>query len=78
MGSAAEFTLGFKLGAVAAAAAPEALLTPCIGICTLDSAGHCQGCQRSGDEIARWSSMTAAERTYLMDVELPQREANLA
>lgn len=52
-----------------------AILSPCIGVCTLDSDGRCEGCLRSGEEIARWSAMSDGERQYLMDVVLPQREA---
>lgn len=54
---------------------PAPVLSPCIGICHLGGDGYCEGCLRSGDEIARWLAMTPAERLYLMDVELPRREA---
>jgi predicted Fe-S protein YdhL (DUF1289 family) len=53
----------------------EPILTPCIGICMLDDAGYCAGCRRTGDEIAAWPSMTAAEREHLMNDVLPRREA---
>jgi hypothetical protein len=47
--------------------------TPCIKICTLDSqSGLCTGCGRLLDEIARWGSMSDAERTAIMSV-LPDR-----
>ncbi|RDD79905.1 DUF1289 domain-containing protein [Dyella tabacisoli] len=48
-------------------------LTPCIGICRLDPRGYCIGCQRSGDEIARWRSMSDAERLHYMRDVLPAR-----
>ncbi len=57
------------------AAAPRAILSPCIGVCALDARGLCEGCQRTGAEIARWSQMSDSERRFLMDVVLPQREA---
>lgn len=50
------------------------ILSPCIGICELGRDGLCKGCLRSGDEIARWVSMSDAERRHLMDEILPQRE----
>ena len=51
--------------------------TPCIDICVLHRReGICIGCLRSGDEIARWSSMTDEERDALMQ-ELPSRAARL-
>jgi predicted Fe-S protein YdhL (DUF1289 family) len=50
-------------------------LTPCIGICRLDGRGYCVGCQRTGEEIGRWSAMSDAERLYVMRVILPSREA---
>ena len=54
------------------------LLTPCIGICSLDAAGYCEGCFRTGDEIARWSLIDDRERQRLMDEVLPERESHLA
>ena len=54
------------------------ILTPCIGICSLDAQGFCEGCFRTGDEIARWVSIDDAARQHLMDVILPEREARLA
>jgi hypothetical protein len=51
--------------------------TPCIKICTLDAAsGLCTGCGRSLDEIARWSSLTDAQRRAIM-MELPSRLTTL-
>jgi len=52
------------------------ILTPCIGICTLDARGLCVGCRRSGEEIARWMYMGDAERAHLMDEVLPQRRTS--
>jgi uncharacterized protein len=41
--------------------------TPCIKVCVLDPAnGLCKGCGRSLDEIARWGSMSDAERRRIM------------
>ena len=57
---------------------PQPVLSPCIGICQLDAAGLCVGCFRSGEEIARWLGMSSAERVQMMDVVLPQREAQRA
>lgn len=54
-----------------------AIMTPCIGVCELDPVGNCEGCLRSGNEIAGWSSMTDEQRTWYMDEELPRREAKL-
>ena len=51
------------------------LLSPCIGVCKLDASGLCEGCQRTTDEIARWISMSDAERARLMNEVLPQRAA---
>lgn len=54
------------------------VLTPCIGVCTLDPAGYCDGCLRTGDEIASWLSINEAERLHMMNVVLPARESRLA
>lgn len=53
----------------------KAILSPCIGVCVLDAQGLCEGCLRTGDEIARWSLMGDAERARVMEQVLPEREA---
>ena len=53
------------------------VLTPCIGVCTLDPDGYCDGCLRSGGEIADWLSMDDARRLHMMEIVLPEREARL-
>jgi predicted Fe-S protein YdhL (DUF1289 family) len=55
--------------------APKAILSPCIGICRLGVDGLCEGCLRSGDEIARWMSMSDEERARLTFEVLPKRGA---
>ncbi len=57
---------------------PKPILTPCVGVCELDADGLCKGCHRTIDEIAKWSSMSDAERARLMDEVLPQRESRPA
>lgn len=52
---------------------PAAPLTPCIGICRLDARGWCEGCLRTGEEIARWRGMDEAERLRYMREILPAR-----
>jgi len=54
----------------------RAVLSPCVGICSLDDAGLCEGCHRSSAEIARWTQMDDDERLHLMEVVLPRREAH--
>jgi uncharacterized protein len=49
--------------------------SPCIGVCELDSNGLCRGCLRTGAEIGGWLGFTDEQRAQLMDVILPQREA---
>lgn len=51
-----------------------AILTPCIGVCSLRLDGLCDGCLRTTDEIARWSTMSEAERERVMELVLPARE----
>jgi 2-hydroxychromene-2-carboxylate isomerase len=44
------------------------LKSPCVNVCVLDPArGVCRGCGRTLEEIARWSSMSDAERDAIMD-----------
>jgi predicted Fe-S protein YdhL (DUF1289 family) len=49
------------------------VLTPCIGICTLRPDGLCQGCLRTGSEIAAWGTLPDAERLRIMQQVLPGR-----
>lgn len=52
--------------------------SPCIAICLLHpDAGICIGCGRTGEEIARWSVLTAETRREIMAA-LPARLASLA
>jgi predicted Fe-S protein YdhL (DUF1289 family) len=51
--------------------------SPCVGICELAPDGFCSGCLRTEAEITHWSSFSAAQREYVMDVLLPQREREL-
>lgn len=53
----------------------RAVLSPCIGVCSLDEDGFCMGCRRTGAEIASWPQMGDDERLRLMESVLPQREA---
>lgn len=52
----------------------RAIPTPCIGVCALNAEDICEGCLRRSSEIARWASMSDAERTHIMQVVLPERE----
>ena len=50
-----------------------AIASPCVNICSIDpDDGYCEGCRRTLDEIARWTTMPVAERDRIMD-ELPAR-----
>lgn len=55
----------------------QAILSPCIGVCSLRLDGLCDGCLRTSDEIARWSSLSDDERERLMDEVLPAREGRI-
>ena len=52
----------------------RAVLSPCIGVCTLRGDGLCEGCLRTMDEIAAWARLSDAQRLHLMDTVLPGRE----
>ncbi len=51
------------------------VLSPCIGTCRLDALGYCEGCHRTGSEIAAWMSLSEASRLHFMDEILPARAA---
>ncbi|MBA1293854.1 DUF1289 domain-containing protein [Pseudomonas lurida] len=40
--------------------------SPCVSICALDDDDICTGCQRTVDEITRWSRMDNAERRVVL------------
>ncbi|WP_325985550.1 DUF1289 domain-containing protein [Pseudomonas protegens] len=47
--------------------APERpVASPCVSICALDEQDICTGCQRTVDEITRWSRMDNAERRVVL------------
>jgi predicted Fe-S protein YdhL (DUF1289 family) len=52
---------------------PSTPLSPCTGVCRLDDRGYCVGCRRTGEEIARWRTMSDVERLRVMQVILPGR-----
>ena len=52
-----------------------AVISPCIGVCTLDVSGYCMGCLRTGDEIGAWLSYSEQQRLHWVNEILPQREA---
>ena len=46
----------------------EPIESPCIDLCVIDErTGLCEGCHRSLDEIAEWSTYTAAERRRIIE-----------
>lgn len=40
--------------------------SPCVQVCALDENDICIGCQRTGDEILRWTQMTNDERREVL------------
>jgi predicted Fe-S protein YdhL (DUF1289 family) len=42
------------------------IVTPCVGICTLNEQQECIGCGRRLEEIAQWLSYSNAERETIM------------
>jgi len=50
------------------------VMSPCIGICTLDrNSGFCLGCKRTVEEIGRWMMLGDPERQKIID-QLPLRK----
>ena len=49
--------------------------SPCVSVCALNESDICIGCQRTGDEILRWTSMTDEERREVL-VKVAEREKN--
>ena len=56
----------------------QAVSSPCVKVCQMDpQRGLCLGCARTLDEIARWSSMSDAERDRVLAL-LPGRRLDVA
>lgn len=50
--------------------------SPCNKVCVMDpESGLCRGCQRTLDEIARWSRMSEAEQRAVLEALAARREA---
>lgn len=45
----------------------QPVLSPCVGVCTLDELDYCLGCHRTADEITHWLEYSDAEREDIMD-----------
>jgi len=56
--------------------AERPLASPCVNVCALDDADICIGCQRSVDEITRWSRMDNAERRAVLGRCVERARAN--
>jgi len=53
----------------------RAPVSPCVGVCTLDTATHlCRGCARTIAEIADWPRLGAEEKRRIL-AQLPARQA---
>ena len=50
--------------------------SPCINVCQLDPrTGLCEGCLRSGGEIARWLAASDAEKSAILEAVAVRVEA---
>lgn len=57
---------------------PAPIVTPCVKVCVVDGeSGLCLGCLRTLDEVARWASLSDADRAAIMAA-LPDRKGLIA
>ncbi|CAH0526145.1 DUF1289 domain-containing protein [Vibrio hippocampi] len=40
--------------------------SPCIGVCSVDDRGYCQGCMRKREERFNWLSFTPAQQRHII------------
>ncbi|SDG72728.1 hypothetical protein SAMN04488136_10224 [Vibrio xiamenensis] len=40
--------------------------SPCVGICSMDAKGYCQGCMRKREERFGWLNMTPAQQRHVI------------
>ncbi len=53
----------------------ENIISPCIGVCSMNDAGLCAGCYRTIDEIREWWNMSNSQRSEVMHVLGTREEA---
>jgi predicted Fe-S protein YdhL (DUF1289 family) len=54
----------------------EEVASPCINVCRMNpETGLCEGCLRTLDEIAAWSTMSAQEKRAVL-AQLPARRSS--
>lgn len=53
----------------------EAVPSPCTGICRLDEKDVCEGCGRTIDEIAAWSSVGNDRRAQILHLAEQRRKS---
>lgn len=57
---------------------PGSVASPCTGVCRMDAVrGWCQGCARTIEEIAAWSTLDDDGKRAVL-LQLPARKAQLA
>ena len=55
----------------------DELASPCINVCRMDAAsGYCEGCRRSINEIAAWSTYSDEQKRAVL-AQLPTRKIPL-
>ncbi|ENM5731125.1 DUF1289 domain-containing protein [Vibrio mimicus] len=42
------------------------IVSPCIGVCSVDEKGYCKGCLRKREERFNWLSMTPAQQLHVI------------
>jgi hypothetical protein len=57
----------FAASLAAAPAATSGVASPCVSVCRMDpSSGLCEGCLRTIDEIAQWSTYSDADKRVVL------------
>ncbi|HCX34064.1 MAG TPA: DUF1289 domain-containing protein [Rhodocyclaceae bacterium] len=65
--------------AAPATAAALGVASPCVDVCRMDAAsGLCEGCLRTIEEIAEWSSAGEARRRAILEAVAMRRAARAA
>ncbi len=43
-----------------------AVPSPCVGVCSVDDKGYCQGCMRKREERFNWLNFTPAQQRHII------------
>lgn len=50
------------------------MISPCVGLCKINSQGYCRGCWRTLEEIMNWQSLPDEEKDAIVEQQHDRQE----